>query len=110
MGVGLYKTLGPAIILSGATDSNAISLHSDCAAIGIQHIGAATGTLSIQVSYDNVTWSTYQEGSTLADVPVPATTKACVYQLLPLFKYFRIHSTASQGADRTFNITGVFTS
>ncbi len=84
-----FRNLIHCVILSGANDSNIISEHSDSAAMCIIN-NDVTGTLSIQVSHDGVTFATYQEGSTLADVTLPAVGKAAIYQHLAMFPFWKM--------------------
>jgi len=107
MGVSGRATI-PCVVPINGTDSNWVENHEDAAAIAIQAPATlSVGTYSIQVSHDKTIIATYQEGAPLADAELPATGKAAIYLYLAAFKYWRLHTTGTEAAERTFRVTKV---
>jgi hypothetical protein len=113
MTVSFDSLLPSLVILSGATVSNILNAkehYGDAVGITIQSPGTLdAGTYSIQVSSDGVTFATWQEGATLADVAVPAVNKATMYETLVGFMYIRLAGPTA-AADRTFKVSKHWTS
>lgn len=98
-------TLTDVTIPSGASVSRsvkAVSEYADANLIGIISPATLPDTVTIQVSHDDVTYATLNNGT--ADVAAPAAGKAGVYDQL-VFPYWRLSAAANVAADRTFKVS-----
>lgn len=100
-------------IPSGAAVSNVLNAkqhYEDAAAIVIQSPATLDAlTFKIEVSIDGVTYVDYQEGATLADVPMPAADNGIALDLLCAWPYFRLAASGNVAADRVFMVAKHFT-
>lgn len=110
-----YAIKGAAFTIpNGAANSNILNAnehYGDAAAIGILSPSALDAiTYTFQGSVDGVTFVTLQIGTTLADITVPAASKAATYlSELLTWPFLRIHGTGNAAADRIFNTAKHYT-
>jgi hypothetical protein len=98
-------TIKDLVILSGTQNSRSVAAvyeTADANLIGILSPATLPDTVTIEVSHDDTTFATLNNGT--ADVAAPAAGKACVYDQL-VFPYWRLHAAAPTAADRTFKVS-----
>lgn len=97
------KLLTDLVIASSGTDSNVLGVAelNDAEKLIIYPPAALTGTVTVEVSQDNLTFTTLEkDGSDIA-----ITAGKAIELENPAFRYMKVVSDMAEAAERTFQIT-----
>lgn len=100
-----WATCEDLVITSGGTTSRSVETAAetiDAWYLNIQAPATLAETCTIEVSHDNSTWTTLNNG--VSDVYTPTAGKGGIYENLS-FPYFRIKSATTTAATRTFKLS-----